>query len=71
MITTTLQRQVFGVAIWWWNVINLATLILGYSYLISLENVVGYRKLRSFKETQVSLRVLLQKPDVTYPLQNS
>ena len=51
MITTKPRRQVFGVAIWRWNVINLVTLILGYSYLISLEIVVGYRKLRSFKET--------------------
>ena len=71
MITTTPRRQVFGVAIRRWNLINLVTLILGYSYLISLETVVGYRKQKCFKETQVNLGVLLEKPDVTFPSQNS
>ena len=32
----------------WWPVINLATLIHGYLYLISFEIVGGYRKLKSF-----------------------
>ena len=49
--------------------INLVTLIHGYSQVISLEIVVGYWKLRSFQETQVNLNGLLQKPDIT--LQNS
>ena len=40
-----------------WHVIKLVTLIHGHSYLIVLEIVVGYWKLRSFRETQVSLRV--------------
>ena len=34
-----------------WPVINLVTLIYRYSYLVSLEVVVGYRKLISFKGT--------------------
>ena len=71
MITTTSRRQVSGVAIQRRTVINLVTLILRYSYLISLETVIGYRKLRSLQETQVNLRVLLEKPDVTYPSQNT
>ena len=37
-----------------WFVTNLATLIHGYSYLILLKTVVGYRKLTTFKETQIS-----------------
>ena len=49
--------------------INLVTLIHGYSQVISLEIVVGYWKLRSFQETQVNLNGLLEKPDIT--LQNS
>ena len=44
-----------------WPVINLVTLIHGYSYLISLKIVVGYRKLRNFHGTQVNLSVLLEK----------
>ena len=40
-----------------WPVINLVSLIHGYSYLISLEIVVGYRKLRSFQGTQVNFSV--------------
>ena len=54
-----------------WPVINLVTLILRYSYLLSLEIVVGYRKLRSFQGTQVNLSVLLEELDTTYPLPNS
>ena len=38
-----------------WCVTNVATSIHGYSYLISLDIVVGYRKLRSFQGTQVNL----------------
>ena len=38
--------------------INLVTIINGYSYLISLEVDVAYRKLKSFQGTQVKLRVL-------------
>ena len=49
--------------------INLVTLIHGYSQVISLEIIVGYWKLRSFQETQVNLNGLLEKPDIT--LQNS
>ena len=49
--------------------INLVTLIHGYSQVISLEIVVGYWKLRCFQETQVNLNGLLEKPDIT--LQNS
>ena len=47
------------------------TLIHRYSYLISLEIAAGYRKLRSFQETQVNLNGLLDKPDITYPQRNS
>ena len=36
-----------------WPVTNLVILIHGYSYLVSREIVVGYRKLRSFQGTQV------------------
>ena len=54
-----------------WPVINLVTLILRYSYLVSLEIIVGYRKLRSFQGTQVNLSVLLEELDTTYPLPNS
>ena len=49
-----------------WPVPNLVTLIQGYSYLVSLEIVVGFRKLRSFQEAQVNLSVILDKPDITY-----
>ena len=49
-----------------WPVTNLVTLIQGYSYLVSLEIVVGFRKLRSFQEAQVNLSVILDKPDITY-----
>ena len=38
-----------------WCFTNVATSIHGYSYLISLDIVVGYRKLRSFQGTQVNL----------------
>ena len=48
-----------------WPVINLVTFIHGYSYLVSLEIVVGYKKLRSFQGTQVNLSLLLEKPDIT------
>ena len=57
--------------IWRWPVINFLTLIHGYSYLISLETVVIYWKLRSFQETQVNLSVLLEKPDITFASRHS
>ena len=44
-----------------WPVINLVSLIHDYSYLILVEIVVGYRKLRSFQGTQLNLSVLLEK----------
>ena len=44
-----------------WPVINLVTLVDGYSYLISLEIAVGYWKLRSFQETQANLNGVLEK----------
>ena len=49
--------------VYWWPVINLVTLIHDYSYLISLEIVVAYRKLRRFQGAQVNLilSVLLEK----------
>ena len=57
--------------IWRWAVINLVTLIHRYSWFISLEIVVDFRKLRHFQQTQVNLSVLLEKPDITPLLQNS
>ena len=42
------------------------TLIHGYSYLVSLEIIVGFKKLRIFQRTKVNLSVLLEKPDITY-----
>ena len=44
----------------------LVTLIHGYSYLVLLEIVVGYRKLEKFQGTHVNLSVLIEKPDITY-----
>ena len=64
-----ITRDFIFQGIWWKSVINLVTLIHGYSQVISLEIVVGYWKLRSFQETQVNLNGLLEKPDIT--LQNS
>ena len=54
-----------------WPVINLFNLIHEYLFLISLEIVVGYRKLRRFQGTQTNLSVLLEKTDITYPSRNS
>ena len=34
--------------------------------MVSLEIVVGYKKVRSFQGTKVNLSVLLEKPDITY-----
>ena len=48
-----------------WPVTNVVTLIHRYSYLSSLEIVVGFRKLRSFQGTQVNLSVLLEKLEIT------
>ena len=54
-----------------WPIINLVTLIYGYSYLILVEIVLGYWKLRRFQETEFNLDWWLEKPDVMYPSQNS
>ena len=56
--------------IWWWPVINLFTLIHGYSHLISREFVVSFTELRSFPGIQVNLYGLLEKLDVMYPSRN-
>ena len=50
---------------------NFVTLIQNYSYLVSLESVVGHRKLRTFEENQFNLSVLLEKLDITYSSRNS
>ena len=50
----------------WWPVINLVTVIHGYSYLVLLEFVVVFKKLRRFQGTQANLSVLLEKPGITY-----
>ena len=52
------------------ELINLVNLIHGYSYFISLEIVVGYKKLRSLQGTKVNLIVLMEKPDIRYPSRN-
>ena len=70
-ISTSLEISFPSTDIWRWPVRNLVTLIHGYSYLISLEIVVSYRKLRSFQRAQVNLSMLLEKPDITYLLRNS
>ena len=54
----------------YWNILNLVKLIHGYSYLISLEIAVEYRKLRGSQETQTNLSILLEKTDITYPSRN-
>ena len=64
-------RFYFPQGIRWWPVINLVTLVDGYSHFISLEIVVGYWKLRSFQKTLVNLNGLLKKPDITYQSRNS
>ena len=56
--------------IWRWPVINLVNLIRWYLYLISLEIVVGYRKVRSFQGAKVILKVSLEKADLTFPSRN-
>ena len=45
--------------LWRWPVINIVMLIHGKSYLVSLEIVVDFKKLRSFQ-------LLVEKPDITY-----
>ena len=45
---------------------KLSHLIHGYSYLVPLEILEGYKKLRRFPGTKVNLSVLLGKPDITY-----
>ena len=49
-----------------WLVINLVTLIHGYSYLVSLEIITGYKKLTGFPGTHFNLSISLEKPDITY-----
>ena len=49
---------------------DLVNLIRGYSYLISLEIVVGYRKLRRFQGAQVNFSVSLEKADLMFPSRN-
>ena len=48
-------------------IINLVSLIHGYSQLISLEVVVVYWKL-SFQETQANSNRLLEQSDVKLPI---
>ena len=43
---STIPQKQFIIIIWRWPVINLITLVNGYSFLISLEIDVSYRKLR-------------------------
>ena len=45
----------------WWPVINLVSLIHGYSYLILIEIVVAYRKLRSLQGTQVNFSKFINR----------
>ena len=54
----------------WWPIINVVALIYGYSYLISLEIVVGYWKLRT-KRNPGQFKCVLEKTDSTYPLRDS
>ena len=49
-----------------WLVINLVTLIHGYSYLVSLEIITGYKKLTGFPGTHFNLSMSQEKPDITY-----
>ena len=51
----------------WWPVIHLITCILRVYILNFTWNCLGYRTLRSFQWTQVNLRVLLKRPDITFP----
>ena len=50
----------------WRPVINFVTLIYKYSYLISLEIVVGYRKVR-ISSNPGQFKYVPEKPDITYP----
>ena len=56
--------------IWRWPPIILATLIHEYSYLISLKIVAGYKKLKGLMNPG-QFKFVLEKADITYPLQNS
>ena len=60
------NRGFISECIQWWPVIISVTLIHGYSHLVSLENVVGYKKLRHFQGTQFNPIVLLEKKNITY-----
>ena len=69
---TSLYRWPYWNMIWtnevlFWRYLAVACHKLRYSYLISVEIVVGYRKLRGSQGTQTNLIVLLEKPDITYP----
>ena len=64
------KRDFIFECIWRWPITNLVTLIYGYSYLISLETDVGYRKLRSSRNPG-QFKCVLEKPDITYPSRNS
>ena len=50
----------------WRPVINFVTLIYKYSYLISLEIVLGYRKVR-ISSNPGQFKYVPEKPDITYP----
>ena len=50
----------------WRPVINVFTLIYRYSYLISFETVVGYRKVGILRNPGL-FKCVLEKPDITYP----
>ena len=64
------KRGFISESIWRWLVINLVILIHSYSYLISFEIIVGYKKLRSFQGSRVKISVLQEQPDNTYSSQN-
>ena len=53
-----------------WPIINLDTLIHEHLYLISLETVVGFRKIRDSRNP-VQYKCVLKKPDITYSSRNS
>ena len=64
------KRDFIFEVIWWWPVINLVTLIHGYSNLISLGTAVGYKKVRSSRNP-IQFKCVLEKPDITYSSRNS
>ena len=56
--------------IWRWSVIKFITLIRGYSYLISLEIIVGCSKLK-ISRYPGQVMCVLEKPDIMYSSRNS